>query len=434
MKKTMFSVISLLFLLSISSFVIAEEEPLFDFPVDADIYIMRPGDRLKVTFINSKIQSLTLTVDPEGNIVDETIGVFDLKNKSFSDAKTELVNRLKHLYHIDEIAISIDKPRTVSIAIHGAVYRPGIYKALTSDRVSDIITKARGIADNGSRRNILFSGGKKEINVDLDRAEFMGDFSSNPNLYAGLSIFVPSKSDQTVQIVGEVVRPREIEFKSNDDLSQLLALVGGLSSYADAKQIKIIRGNKLIEDKLVQSGDIIMVPAVTETVSESKVIIAGAVKNQGLYSYSNQLSLSSLIESAGGYLNDANIVLTTIFRKPRVDVQGRTTELRFPISKPFGGETDFSQTILSPNDSIFVPVKVGFVKVSGEVLNPGYFPFIAGKDIKYYIINAGGFLPTANDEQIMIFNPVSEMTSQTSSGVLVSDGSEIIVTIREELK
>ena len=95
---------------------------------------------------------------------------------------------------------------------------------------------------------------------------------------------------------------------------------------------------------------------------------------------------------------------------------------------------DFNQTVLSPKDSIFVPVKVGFVKVSGEVLNPGYFPFINGKDAKFYILNAGGFLPNAENEKIMIFNPVAKMTSMASTGVMVSDGSEIIISIREELK
>lgn len=411
-----------------------EEKPLFDFPVDADQYLIRPGDQLTVTFVNSKIQSLTLDVDPEGKIVHETIGIFDLKGKTLSEAKQAITEVLNKLYRFDQIAISITSPRTVTIAIHGAVYRPGIYEGLTSERVSSIIAKAGGISSNGSRRNIIFESPNKKIPVDLDRAEYLGDFSANPNLYAGLSIFVPSKSENTVQIIGEVNNPREIELKKTDDLQLLLAMVGGLKSYADSANITIIRGNKKIKNQDIQSGDVIYVPPLSLKESGSDVLLFGAVNNQGLYPFTSGMTLSDLISSAGGYLSDANGELTTIFRKPRVDIEGRTTELRFPISKPVGGTEDFNKTVLSPKDSVFVPVKVGFVKVSGEVLNPGYFPFKNEKDAKYYILNAGGFLPTAKTETVMIYNPVAKMTSMVSPGVMISDGSEIIVSIREELK
>ena len=62
----------------------------FDQAVDADRYLMRPGDKLVVTFVKTKIASLILFVDPEGRIAHETVGVFDLAGKTLSEARAIL--------------------------------------------------------------------------------------------------------------------------------------------------------------------------------------------------------------------------------------------------------------------------------------------------------------------------------------------------------
>jgi protein involved in polysaccharide export with SLBB domain len=108
--------------------------------------------------------------------------------------------------------------------------------------------------------------------------------------------------------------------------------------------------------------------------------------------------------------------------------------MRYPISNVVKGDEKIEAVVLQPADSVFVPVKVGYVKVSGEVHNPGLFPFGEGKNATSYINTAGGFLPTANKNRIDIYNRISRITSSYSPEVLVHDGDEIIVNVREELK
>ncbi len=408
----------------------------FDQPINPDIYLMRPGDELVVSFIKAKLLPLTLVVDPEGKVIDATLGVFDFSHKTLSEAKETLRKPLRELYNVDEIVISVTGPSKVSIAVSGAVQSPGLYTSYTSQRVSEIIDSAGGVLAAGSRRWIVFSGGPQDIIVDLDRADYLGDNTANPCLYAGNSVYVPSKSDELVQVVGEVNNPREIELLLGDDLKLLLALAGGVRSHADIGAIQII-GSSIqgpTQEKNIEADDIIFVPAKTGGNESGRVIAFGAVNKPGKYEYQEGMTLEQLIRQAGGFAPHANSGRTTVFRRAEVDEWGRTTNIRYPISSVVKSNTIFEAMFLRPADSIFVPVKVGYVKVSGEVRNPGLFPFLEGGTAMSYVNAAGGFLPTAEKNRINIYNRVSRITSSLSPEVLVLDGDEVIVNVREEYK
>jgi protein involved in polysaccharide export with SLBB domain len=273
------------------------------------------------------------------------------------------------------------------------------------------------------------------LTVDLDKANFIGDFNSDPCLYAGVKIYVPGKSDKVVQVVGEVNSPREIEFLTGDNLEILLRLSGGLRGSADSSSIYILRSEQKITDiQTIQAGDIIVVPPKEKTELENQVALFGAINNPGYYKIEENLNLTDLIAKSGGYQADASISLTTIFRRPRFDVSGRVTQMRYPISANFKDSGKLLSVKIQASDSIFVPVKVGYVRIRGEVLNPGYYPYSSTQKAGDYITNAGGFLPTANDEELLFFNPVSKITSIVSTGVFIPDGGELIIQKKEELK
>jgi protein involved in polysaccharide export with SLBB domain len=408
----------------------------FDQPIDQNIYLIRPGDKLIVTFIKAKLAPLTLSVDPEGKVVNATLGVFDLSHKTLFEAKGILRKALRELYNVDEMAISVTEPAKVGILVSGAIAAPGLYTAYTSQRVSEIIDSAGGVIRTGSRRWIIFSGGPQEIIVDLDQADYLGDNTANPCLYAGYSIYVPSKSAELVQVVGEVNNPREIELVPGDDLNLLLSLAGGVRSNGDIDAVRIIGGREQSHDQKenIQADDIILVPPKSAGSEKDRLIIFGAVSNPGRYKYHQGMTLEELIRQAGDFTSRASSSRTTVFRRAEVDEWGRTTKLRYAISNVVKTDEKIETVVLQPADSVFVPVKVGYVKVSGEVHNPGLFPFGDGGEAMFYIDVAGGFLPTANKSRIDIYNRISRITSSYSPEVLVHDGDEIIVNVREELK
>lgn len=408
----------------------------FDQPIDQSLYLIRPGDKLIVTFIKAKLAPLTLSVDPEGKVVNATLGVFDLSHKTLFEAKGILRKALRELYNVDEMAISVTEPAKVGILVSGAVAAPGLYTAYTSLRVSEIIDSAGGVIRTGSRRWIIFSGGPQEIIVDLDQADYLGDNTANPCLYAGYSVYVPSKSTELVQVVGEVNNPREIELVLGDDLNLLLSLAGGVRSNGDIGAVRIIGDREQSQGRKenIQAGDIILVPPKSAGSVRDRLIIFGAISNPGKYEYHQSMTLEELIRQAGDFTSHASSSRTTVFRRAEVDEWGRTTELRYAISNVVKTDEKIKAVLLQPDDSVFVPVKVGYVKVSGEVHNPGLFPFGEGENAMFYIATAGGFLPTADKNRIDIYNRISRITSSHSPEVMVHDGDEIIVNVRQELR
>ncbi len=408
----------------------------FDHPIDENIYLIRPGDQLVVTFIKANLAPLRLTVNPEGKIIDGTLGIFDLSNKTLYEAKQILEEALRELYNVDEVAISVTEPLKVGIPVSGAARSPGLYTAYTSQRVSEIIDSAGGVLPTGSRREIIFSGGPQEIKVDLDRADYLGDNAANPYLYAGFKVYVPSKSKEVVQVVGEVNLPREVELLPGDDVKLLVALAGGARHSADTASVqifgKIVRGDN--RERKIEAGDIIWMPAESGASELRDLTVFGAVGKPGKYDYQEGLTLDQLIHEAGGFVANANSDRTTVFRRAEVDEWGRVSDLRYPIANVVTGNGQLQSVPIRPDDSVFVPVKVGYVKVGGEVRYPGLFPFHEGSSAMSYITAAGGFLPTADRALINLYNRVSKVTSSHSPEVQVLDGDEVIVNVREELK
>lgn len=423
-------------LMMVSSAIGQETAPQFDQPVKAELYVIRPGDELVVTFLKANIESLKLTVDPEGNIIESKLGMFDLSNKTLVEAREILIESLKNLYKIENIVISIAEPLPVRVSVSGAVHSPGYYQGYTSQRVTEAVQKAGGILRDGSSRRIMFSGGPRELYADLDLVVYTGSNEANPCLYAGYNIHVPQRSNNRIQVIGEVNDPREIELIEGDQLLRLIELAGGFRSWADRTKIEIIRNGSTFDayTKQIQSGDIINVKAQTDIPELTKVTLFGAIERAGRYDCSSSLSLRGLIEKAGGYQEQAVVARTTVFRLNPVDASGRISTQRFPIQNVYLDNNSAGEFMLSPGDSVFVPYFVGFVQVAGYVTNPGLYPFHSDKAAEYYVNLAGGYLPESERTDIEIYDAISKITSLFSPKVNVHDGSKIIVGKRREIK
>lgn len=401
--------------------------PAFDQPINPEICLIHPGDTLSVIFIGTGIQSQDYIVDAQGRVVDENLGVVDLSRATLSEARNLLSDRLEKSFQASDFEISIKNLHPVSVAITGAVEKPGTYRAYNSERVSDIIAQAGGLTDNASRRMIKFRGGPKELAVDLDRAFFAGDRSFDPPLYAGDRVFVPYVSDDQISIIGEVNRPAALEFKADDRFELLLEMVGGLTEKADKQAITITAPDNKTVDQPV-AGAVITVPA--RMAASRRLILFGAVNQPGSFDFQKNATLSEIINKGGGMTDNANRERVIIFRQGNTDELGRRIGSRYPITI---SPQQYATQTLFPGDSIVVPIQTGFVRVSGMVKNPGYFPYESNQPASYYIDLAGGYLAEADKQLIGRTDRISEMTAKVAPGVLIFDGDEIVVEMRKEM-
>lgn len=404
----------------------------YERPIDPDWYIIRPGEQFTITFLKTRLPSLSLTVDAEGQVVDRTLGVINLVDMTLTQARKALSEALSRVYSADDVAISVGDPFPVTIQVSGMVKRPGRYRAFSSQRASEIIDSAGGIAPGGSTRFIQFTGSHGVQTVDLDRAEFLADLLADPCLYGGNRLFIPSRKNNSVFVDGAVISPREIELSGTESISQLVALAGGQNAEADIDRIYVI-GDSLGSIGFVgevASGNTIVVPVIGETGNIGSVKLYGAVANSGRFPFREGMTLDQLLIDAGGPASDANLGRITVFRRAGGNARGRRSTGRYPIS--FAGKSASREPIkLIAFDSVFVPTHLGFVRVRGAVDFPGLYPFQSGKSAAYYITSAGGYVGKDDPGRLLLFDRITKITAEIMLQVTVRDGDEVIVGFSE---
>ena len=392
----------------------------YDEPVDPTLYLIRPGETLPVTFIGTSLKEISLKVGPEGLIIDQNLGSLDMNGKTLSEARAILNEPLKQLYNCETIYISIGSPYRVAITVNGAVEQPGTYLGFTSQRVAEIIEQAGGVAAYGSTRKIIFTGGPQALAVDLDLAILAADYETNYPLYAGVSIFVPRSSEKKVHLMGD--SPRSIELLDSDNLEIIKALAGGRGNNDDnqlmvlAESWRVATGSDLKDQAVFQ---------LDKPSADDRLILFGGINRPGRYEFSDGVSLTNLIDRAGGLTAQADRDRIAIFRRLPEDEWGNESLERIPImTRSSNGNFHGS---LAPGDSVFVPVSIGFVRVIGQVRAPGYYPYLSGQSLKDYIRLAGGFTNQADRENLSLKNRVTGVSSQAAVDAIPGDGDQLRV-------
>jgi protein involved in polysaccharide export with SLBB domain len=284
-----------------------------------------------------------------------------------------------------------------------------------------VLELAGGILNTGSRRHIELIGGPGPVAVDLDRAVYLGDDTADPYVYAGYRINVPERSTDNVYVLGEVYHPREIELLPGDTPADLIAMAGGVTPRADTSAVNDFPAT-------AAAGDVIMIPS-TGAEGTGTLVIFGAVASPGLYRLEPNMSLSSLLEVAGGLTATANSARTTVFRMVPAEMRDLVDNRRYPVTVAASESASFT---LLADDSVYVPTTLGFVRVAGAVRNPGLVPYKAGSSVNDYVQDAGGFVPASDRKNIQLTDRVSRITSIVGSAAMVHDGDIVTVKRRED--
>ena len=112
-------------------------------------------------------------------------------------------------------------------------------------------------------------------------------------------------------------------------------------------------------------------------------------------------------------------------------------KLNIPETYPVGIDLDKAlanpgsdyDIVLREGDRLIVPVYTGTVKINGEVMYPNTVGFEAGKSVKYYINQAGGYSSKAKKKNTYIIYMNGDV-AKASRGAKIRPGCEIVVPQR----
>ena len=378
---------------------------------------------------------------------------------------------------------------TNKLEIRGAVYRPGIYEL--NDKVNTVkalIARADSLTDDAfTTRAVLYrlrDNMTREVK-QIDVAALINGTIPDIVLRRNDVLFIPSIHDINdwgdVEIAGEVIAPGTYPYADNMTLEDLVIAAGGLKESASLVRVDVARRIKnptstedtkeigemftfSLKDGFVVDGEPGFVlqpydhvyvrrsPAYSE---QKNVAINGEILYGGTYTLtSKDERISDLVEKAGGttqfaYVRGAKLVrranaeelqrmqdVVVLLRRQmgdeKVDSLGIKVDSTFSVGidleaalKAPGSDADI---ILREGDVVVVPEYNNTVRINGAVMQPNVVSYKKGKDVKYYIGQAGGYNQVAKKNKKYIIYMNGQMAAVKRRGKnLVEPGCEIIV-------
>ncbi len=374
------------------------------------------------------------------------------------------------------------------LEIAGAVYRPGIYEFCENiNSVKELLTQADGLlGDAFTNRAVIYRQRPnltREV-LPVDVKGIMDGTAADVELKNNDLLFVPSihdiKYEGDVYISGEVKRPGTYPYADNMTLEDFVITAGGLNDAASlvrvdvARRIKDNKGTEVtgevsknftfgLKDGFIVDGqagfvlepyDQVFVRRSPGYSVQRNVTVDGEVLFAGEYSLNMKNErLSSLIERAGGitaygYTKGAKLtrVANDDEKKRMNDVldlmrrelgEKMTDSLRLELDSVFtvgidleaalknpGGDADI---VLREGDVISVPEMTSTVKINGAVMMPNTVTYIEGKDVGYYLSQAGGYSQNAKKSKKFIIYMNGQVDKVKSRSHKVEPGCEIVV-------
>jgi polysaccharide export outer membrane protein len=186
------------------------------------------------------------TVSAGGEIVFPFVGRTKVAGLSEIEASELFRERLARYVKNPQVTVRIQSFRSMRAYVDGEVRSPGpqIFTDVPMT-LPEAINRAGGITPAGDRSQVLVTRNSETITVDMIR---LRDLGVNPNrilLQPGDMITVPSRDENKVYVMGEVLRPSAVPMHSGKiSLNQALGEAGGPNLVsANTSQIYVIRSN-----------------------------------------------------------------------------------------------------------------------------------------------------------------------------------------------
>lgn len=423
--------------------------------VDANRYIVGPGDVFSIVIGGLVPREITATVSADGRLIIAEAGAFQADGRTLAAVRADVLTGLRQQVRNVTADVVLARPRQFYVHVSGAVPAPGRHLVRPVARVEDAIAEAvpetalsigdaRSLANYGSPvagfpdrrpalRNVMVRGERGELRVDLMRYFATGDTDANPYLRDGDTVVVPRFDVQSegIFVGGAVDRPAVYDARPDDTAYDLLVVA--TSADPGVERVRIVHNGEPSEVSLAESRRVRVVAgdqvyAVEANPDAASVEVNGAVRYPGVYAaQAGETSLADLIRNAGGLLptalpRAAYIVRTTTTEPTQGVLPVDTAGVALLTGLDAFGREYYTQEFLRPSrvsvdlaaalagnatvplrdgDRIVIPEDLGSVRVFGQVNRPGYVPYAGELAVSEYVTRAGGQGPDAADAYLV---------------------------------
>ena len=385
---------------------------------------------------------------------------------------------------------------TNKLEIRGAVYRPGIYQLSGKlNTIRELVHEAQGLTGDAFLNRAVLYRQREDLTsevVQIDIRSIMNGTSPNLALMKNDILYIPSIHDLedrgNVTVHGEVTHPDSYPYADNMTLEDLIIQAGGLKEAASTVRIDVSRRIKnprstadndtigqmytfSLKDGFVIDGqpgfilqpyDEVYVRRSPGYQAQQNVVIDGEILFGGNYAMTNREErLSDLVNKAGGptslaYLRGAKLtrvasagekkrmgdvirLMSRQLGEAMIDSLGIGVEDTFTVGidleKALTNPKGSADLVLREGDVVFIPKNTNTVTINGAVMVPNTVSYMQGKDVDYYLNQAGGYSDNARKSKKFIVYMNGQVTKVKGSGKKqIEPGCEIIVPSKAKKK
>ena len=389
----------------------------------------------------------------------------------------------------DSISVDSVIPRYSNmVEIKGAVFRPGMYQVggdITG--VRSLLEHADGVTEDAFVQHAVMHRMKFDRTLEVIQVDIEGILSgrvADIPLKNEDVLYIPSKKDlleqQTLTIHGEVLYPGTYTYADNTTVEDLIIQAGGLTDAASVMKVDVSRritdkqaisvsdtiANTFsfrLKDGFVIDGtpgftlqpyDEVYVRTSPGFSAQKNVTVEGEVLFGGTYTLAKKTQrLSEIIKQAGGLTTTAYAKGARLERQLTPEERARMEQvLKMARAKAGDSDTlninklDVGNTyyvginldkalaepggnydiVLREGDKITIPDYTNTVKISGDVMYPNTVSFRKGKNVAYYVDQAGGWGSRAKKSRTYIIY-MNGTVARIGNGVKPEPGCEIVV-------
>ena len=389
----------------------------------------------------------------------------------------------------DSISVDSVIPRYSNmVEIKGAVFRPGMYQVggdITG--VRSLLEHADGVTEDAFVQHAVMHRMKFDRTLEVIQVDIEGILSgrvADIPLKNEDVLYIPSKKDlleqQTLTIHGEVLYPGTYTYADNTTVEDLIIQAGGLTDAASVMKVDVSRritdkqaisvsdtiANTFsfrLKDGFVIDGtpgftlqpyDEVYVRTSPGFSAQKNVTVEGEVLFGGTYTLAKKTQrLSEIIKQAGGLTTTAYAKGARLERQLTPEERARMEQvLKMARAKAGDSDTlninklDVGNTyyvginldkalaepggnydiVLREGDKITIPEYTNTVKISGDVMYPNTVSFRKGKNVAYYVDQAGGWGSRAKKSRTYIIY-MNGTVARIGNGVNPEPGCEIVV-------
>jgi len=192
-------------------------------------------------------------IRPDGTMFYPYVGRVQVAGMTLEEVRQLLTRRLSSVITDPQVEVGMAAFRSQKVYVSGAVEQPGTLPLTIEPlTVLDAISQVGGARENADWHHVQLNRNGREEQLSLYALMREGDMTQNRLLRGGDLLYVPTSENQTVVVLGQVLRPGAIPLGNERvTLTDALARAGGVNeSRAEPSGIFVVRGNPPESDTL----------------------------------------------------------------------------------------------------------------------------------------------------------------------------------------